>query len=298
MAIKLVIEALDDQSPVVHELDQSLITVGRSKSCHIELDHPEISRRHFIIKYVDQAYVLLDEKSRHGTKIDGKTLEPQKTYTLGFMHVIDVPGFSIKCFCDGQRPRLERTTVVARELLDDLLQGEIRPRECPSLRSEDFGYEFKFVEEKTTFILGTLLKADFVVNDPDVAKKHLSFARDIFGIRVIPIFGNAVTINGELIVEPQILSSGSVIKVGSLELCYSESDHLLEKGQVKVQEARKSANLATQSTHERPVDEIAKDSPAIAHFQQRSPWWALDRVFIFAFVAVAVGAIFMISNLI
>ena len=292
MAIKIILEPHDDPSnEMTHDLDQSLITVGRSKSCHIELDHPEISRRHFIVKYEGSRYVLFDQHSRHGTSVNGEKLEPGKPYLLGLEQIIEVPGYFIRLLCDGERPRLERTTVVARELLDDLLQGDICPREVPSLRSIDERFHFKFTEEKTTFMFGSAAHADFIVSDDGIAKSHVSFIRDIFGICVIPTPGNEVMIDGVPLSEGQLLLPKSVLKIGELDFIYVDSDvhdkPLIGKASLPavVVEEKKAENLPPQLITS-PLRKFPKSTIR-----------ALDRMFVLGFVAACVGAVLVIVNL-
>ncbi len=291
MAIKMTIAPVHDETNVIaHELDQSLITVGRSKSCHIELDHPEISRRHFIVRYEDDAYVLIDENSRHGTTLDGQKLEPWKSYVLGEMQSISVPGFIIMLHCDGEKPRLERTTVVARKLLDDLLQEEIRPRDCPVLRANDSGQQFKFTEEKTTFVLGSASHADFVVHDEAMAKKHVAFMRDIFGIRIIPMPGHEIHVNGEVIAEPCLLANEATITIGPLILTYHESEPMSAASLAEETAPVKDSSAAIEE------EEIA--TKVNAPLPSRNRFAAFDRIFMLAFFAVCAGALWVTVNLI
>lgn len=298
MAIKIVIEALDDPtSTITHELDQSLITVGRSKSCHIELDHPEISRRHFIVKYEESSYALFDQHSRHGTMVDGVKLEAEKPFVLRDEQVIEVPGFSIRLFCDGERPRLERTTVVARQLLDDLLQGEIRPREMPRLRSRDGRLEFKFAEDKTTFVLGTLPHADFVVSDPSIAKKHVSFIRDIFGIRIVPTSGNLVMLDDTILSDAHLLTAASTIKIGDIEFKFTDSDHH-DQSQLEPVPINLTVVDDAQAQAKEALSKTENNFAAIksAH-RSRGVVKTLDRMFVVGIVAVCVGAVMVFAHL-
>ncbi len=282
MAIKIVIELTDDpNNTITHELDQSLITFGRSKSCHIELDHPEISRRHFIIKFEDNGYSLFDQNSRHGTVVDGNKVEPEKAHLLGKEHAIEVPGFIIKLWCDGEKPRLERTTVVARQLLDDLLQGEIRPRDVPRLCSQDGRYVFKFADDKTTFVLGSHINADFVVTDDGVTKKHVSFIRDIFGIRVMPTAGSVVLFDNVPLMDAQMLMPKTVIKIGPLNFVYADSDT-----------PEPVVDRAPSKIDQTPISREIKASECVPapKREQKSVLQTLDRMFVFGVVAVCIGA--------
>jgi len=118
MAIKLKIKSLRDNTESDLSFEQSLITFGRSKACHVELASPDVSRRHFLIKYIDGDYVLLDEGSRFGTTLDDQKIRTLTIYPIKSKHLIEVPGFLIEVVCDGMKPRQEKTTVVARKVLD------------------------------------------------------------------------------------------------------------------------------------------------------------------------------------
>lgn len=296
MAIQVIIEALASSTEETKtELDQSLVTFGRSKSCHVELEHALVSRRHFIIKFVDESYVLIDEGSSHGTILDGQKLVPHTNYSLSSMHVIEVPGFSIKFLYDGQKPKLERTTVVARKLLDELLQGDVALRDCPILEDSLRTYCFNFTEEKASFTLGTSPQGDFVVDDPLVSKRHASFVRDLHGIRLIPLAGHHVYIDNVLINEPQILTHGSLIKVGSIELIFkdlegSATDDEDDDFEISAQEIKTALEAPLE-----PPAEVVK-APIIT--ASKGIFKTLDRVFLVAFVLVVAGASAMFFELI
>src|SRR5580704_10479300 len=224
MAIRLDIEDLIKGGNTSQKIDQSLISFGQSKSCHIELNHPEVGHRHFVIKFIDDGYALIDEGSVYGTSLDGQKLEPQTSYALGLEHRIDIPGFIIKIHGDGQQPRLEQTRMIAANLLGKSLQDKSTLHKSPYLRSNNGHYIFNFVDEKTSFVLGTDILVDFVLDGSGVHKKHVSFVRDINGIRLIPIVGHAVYIDGSRVNEAQILAHGSLITIGETEFVYHEHE--------------------------------------------------------------------------
>ncbi len=300
MAVKLVIEALEEPlSTSQYELDQSIITVGRSKSCHIELDHPEISRRHFIIKFMDNAYILFDEASRHGTIIDGVLLVAHQNYPIQSEHIIELPGFIIHLSCDGQKPKLERTTVVARKLLDELLQDEVVPRHCPRLVARNKELDFRFIEKKTSFVLGRLPHVDFSVAADGVAKEHVSFVRDLYGIRINPLPGHEVFVNGTPIIDPQILAHNSTIRVGSLEFLFKAKDDDDPDEKIGVEETESHLSLR----EEMPPSGLVSILTTLAHEQKTnkaapSVIKVLDRFFVVAFFFVLVGASAMFFSLI
>lgn len=291
MAIELTIEPLGSSKPSSHEIDQSLVTFGRSKSCHVELDYPEVSRRHFIIKFVDDGYVLIDEGSSHGTMLDGQKLTPHTPYRLSSVHEINVPGFVIQFVYDGNKPKLERTTVVARKLLDELLQGEALTRDC-SVLQDLLGYHaFSFSEDKTSFSLGSSPQGDFVVKDDLVAKRHASFVRDIHGISVIPLPGNDVFIDNILITEPKILTHGVILKVGTTEFVFKDRAKIEPP---KADESPSNQTITPEFSKPMPT-EPQKVTPVVP---TRSLMGTLDRVFVVAFFLVVACASAMFFELI
>jgi len=298
MAIKLTIERVHERFLVSeHELDQSLVTFGRSRSCHIELDHPEVSRRHFIIKFIGNNYFITDEGSRHGTLFDGEPLKSQEMRVIETEHVIEVPGFVINLLCDGQKPKLERTTVVARQLLDELLRNGITPAECPSLHSKDGRYHFEFKEDKTSFVLGRLPQVDFVVKDEMVMNEHLSFVRDINGIRLNPLPGCEVVIDGARVTDPQILCHNCVIALGKTEFIFKK---IMDEN-IKTQNDDLAPNQeAVDQTKVNPPSPSLSQEIIVEASPPKYPWLkTLDRIFLFTFLVVSTCAsVILLANVV
>lgn len=128
------------------------------------------------------------------------------------------------------------------------------------LVSSNKAYDFTFCEEKSLFTLGSSEQADFVVKE--VSKKYLSFVRDLNGIRVIPLFGQEMLINGQAQKEPRLLCHKDTLKVGPLELVF----------------------------YERPLNEDTKEVPAL-HDKKRILLAIFDRLFAGAFVVVLLGSL-------
>lgn len=217
MAIKLIVESLDadfERDDLVCE--QTLITFGKGKHCLVELNNDQIDHQHFIIRFVKGNYIIMDQGSHAGTLLDGELLEPLKIYELSEQHQIAVPGFNISVFNDGCEPRMERTTVVARRLLGQILSDAQTFEQYPRLESKDARHNFIFTSDKSSFVLGRSAHQDFVIaHDETVCKEHVSFIRDIFGVRAIPIMDAVIKIDRQEINEPHILKHGEVLEVGA-----------------------------------------------------------------------------------
>jgi pSer/pThr/pTyr-binding forkhead associated (FHA) protein len=285
MAIKLIIRSLENISEEII-CEQSLISFGRSKSCIVVLDHPEVSRRHFIIRYSEGAYMLIDEHSSCGTILDAIKIDPKNCYNLASHHEIKVPGFIIELFNDHKAPRQERTTVMARRLMSKLLDQSNDTDMVPRLYNTATHSIFYFNNYKTSFILGTLSYVDFVVtNDDHLAKEHISFVRDISGIKIIPIVSNQVSLNNKVITDPEILSHNDEIFIGESLFVYQDYQD----------DAALKARICQEKS---PLKESVQNMPPkIKHIQDHALIRNLDRLCYVFLLVTALAMTYVVFNL-
>lgn len=296
MAIKFIIESLEsdlERDDLVCE--QSLITFGRSKSCTVELNNSQMSKRHFIIRFMEGQYILMDEGSTLGTMLDGEMLEPAKIYVLQEQHHIVVPGFNISVFNDGHAPRLERTLVVARKLMGKILQGAESKEQFPRLEDVNGTHLFLFSDDRTSFVLGSGSHLDFVIpDDPLVAKEHVSFIRDIFGVRLIPIMDATTKVGHEEIIESRLIKHGDLVAIGQTNFIFKEhADDSLNQASrnvVETPEHKPEETLAEGMTE--PDLATAKITASYSR-----PAKMFDCIFLALFLLVSVGASIMLLKL-
>src|SRR5947209_3580219 len=101
-------------------------TVGRQEGMSIVVDHHSVSRRHAEISYANGHYVLRDLKSKNGTFINGKKVEPG---SISFLNSDDLLRFGQIGFAF----RLRHTDVSSSLLLEQ--QTEKQPGETLSFRA-------------------------------------------------------------------------------------------------------------------------------------------------------------------
>ncbi len=223
MAIKLIINSLETTSvPKELVLEDVVISVGRSQGCTVELEHEELSRRHFVIKYEEAGYFIIDEGSRHGTFINDKLLEPEKPYFLSYSQVVRIPGFIIQIINDNQIPKAEKTTVVARKLMGKLFEDVSAIDQAPYLLDCKKAHHYIFKAERSSFVMGRAHHLDFVVEDDQINKEHLSFIRDITGVRAIVINEADLKVNDVVIKGSVLLRHGDKIKIGLSDFLFFE----------------------------------------------------------------------------
>jgi pSer/pThr/pTyr-binding forkhead associated (FHA) protein len=285
MAIKLSIRSRDlDCPPKEHSLEDLVISVGRSQGCTVELEHEEVSRRHFVIKYEGKAYFIVDEGSRHGTWLNDFRLEPAQSYPLSITQVVKIPGFIIEVTSDNQMPRAEKTTVVARKLMGRIFEDLSMKEEVPYLLAARSGDRFIFSGERSSFVLGRAHHLDFVVEDELINKEHLSFIRDINGVRAILINDAKLVVNEQFIKDSVILHHGDMLKIGATDFRFFEhDDDSYSKTHVE--------NVAFEEEHE-PISLPDVSAPIKEEYrpvQKRSIVRNLDQIFFALFCFVVFG---------
>lgn len=257
MAIKFIINSLEpDSVPKEQVLEDLVISVGKSQGCTVELEHELLSYRHFIIKYEEQGYVIVDEGSEQGTFLNDKLLEPGKSYNLSYSQMVSIPGFSIQIINDNQIPKAEKTTVVARKLMGKLFEDISANEATPFLLDLKKGSRYIFKTERSSFVMGRAHHLDFVVEDEHIKKEHLSFIRDISGVRAIIINDADLKINDSEIKNSVLLRHGDRVKIGLSDFLFfeHEDESMLNNEEV--------ALLALEEEKREHTDDEAMPSPS------------------------------------
>jgi len=114
--------------------DTALLTVGRSQSCMLSIDHPMVSRRHFLLEFIDGGWFIIDEGSSAGTVLEGQKLGIKKALPISSGQKIILDDFSITFFWDGLKPKEEHTMVMARKLMEGyFIATDATIKNAPSL---------------------------------------------------------------------------------------------------------------------------------------------------------------------
>ena len=98
MGVRITVQSLwtgADASAFVYEFTQSRIVIGRSRSADVQLPHAAVSGNHAIIREQDAGYVLVDEGSTNGTRINEVLVVPGRPKTLHSKDLIDLGGYRL-----------------------------------------------------------------------------------------------------------------------------------------------------------------------------------------------------------
>ena len=131
-------------APAAREIYLSQVkvtTVGRQEGVSIFVDHHSVSRRHAEISYANGRYVLRDLKSKNGTTINGKKVEPE---SISFLNPDDLLRFGQITFAF----RLRHTDPSSSLLIQQ--QVERRPGETLSFQATAINNSLHKHEDQTS----------------------------------------------------------------------------------------------------------------------------------------------------
>lgn len=109
------------------ELLPGVTLVGRSRSCHIALDDPRVSRRHVCLSYDERGLTVRNVSSTNALLLNGKPAG-SAAHTIAVGDRISVGGHELEvCQIGDYRPSLEPTERFRLDALDSELPGEPEP---------------------------------------------------------------------------------------------------------------------------------------------------------------------------
>lgn len=98
MGVRITVQSLwakDEPSSFVYEFAQSRIVIGRTRSADVQLPHPAVSATHASIRTQDAGYVLVDEGSTNGTRINETPVVAGRPKVLRNHDLIDLGGYRL-----------------------------------------------------------------------------------------------------------------------------------------------------------------------------------------------------------
>lgn len=99
MGMRIAVQSLwpspSDTSTLVYEFAQSRVVIGRSRSADVQLPHEAVSAVHASIHAKGSGYVLVDEGSTNGTRVNESPLVPGRTKALRPNDVIELGGYRL-----------------------------------------------------------------------------------------------------------------------------------------------------------------------------------------------------------
>jgi pSer/pThr/pTyr-binding forkhead associated (FHA) protein len=129
MGVRIMVQSLwagVNPSSFVYEFAQSRIVIGRSRSADVQLPHAAVSGTHASIREQDAGYVLVDEGSTNGTRINEIRVAPGRPKTLRNHDLVDLGGYRLTIDVGvpvAQTMSARLTADYARRMLSEQLEG-------------------------------------------------------------------------------------------------------------------------------------------------------------------------------
>ena len=218
---------------ITHEFVDREIIIGREGDADFQIPLSTISRRHALIFETDQVYLIEDLGSTHGTVLNGRRLEPGEKKVLRNGDVLELTNAKVTCEIEvgevvGIDPH-EGTQAIAALAVQGILgqMGEAQS-EGPYFRiltGTDEGARLVFDAVGTDWTLGRSKDCEFVLNDPNVSRRHAVVRKDWNGF-VIEDLGskNGVLVGDRRITRGRRLKDRDEIIIGPVKLLFIDPD--------------------------------------------------------------------------
>ena len=226
---------IEGQAPraLTHESTATTIILGRDASADFQIPLSTISRQHARITEADGVYVIEDLGSTHGTIVQGKKITKGEKKVLKDGDVIELTKAKVKISIENERfieaVSGEGTKAIAARAVVGILGrlGEAQGEQeyFRVLNGADEGTRFVMQGGFSEWNFGRSKDCEFVLNDPNVSRKHARVKRDWNNI-IIEDLGskNGVLVNDQLVKKTRKLKDRDEITIGPVKLVYINPD--------------------------------------------------------------------------
>jgi predicted component of type VI protein secretion system len=138
MGVRITVQSLwpeSDGATFVYEFAQSKIVIGRSRSADVQLPHAAVSATHATIRAQSAGYVLIDEGSTNGTRINDVLVAPGRPKMLRDQDLVDLGGYRLSLNL-GVPVALPTSARLSNEHAKNMLAARFRSESAESFDAE------------------------------------------------------------------------------------------------------------------------------------------------------------------
>jgi len=234
--LRLQVAALDDPLARVFryefDADRARILLGRRGGVDVLLPHPKVSLVHARIERRGSEYLIADDGSTNGTRLNGAAVPGGQRRTLRDGDRILIGGFLLQVgLSDNKvewRPEASGSMArhMAREVLERLGPGESQPQ-LIVVDGAQTGVVLTLGELGRTFVLGRAGRGDLRLDDVDMWRERAALVRDEEGVTVRELGPTpALTVNGERVNGARLLHDGDILVFGGTTLRFADPAEL------------------------------------------------------------------------
>ncbi len=227
MGVRLVVRSTwssETAREYVYEFDQGRVVIGRHKGSDVHVPHAAVSGHHATFRAEGTRWVVIDEGSTNGTRVNGERLPPGRPKTVGPNDVIDVGGFHITV--EGRHlvdaTGFEKTAALARQIVREELGGADPGPRIRVLNGPEAGRVVELVPAPGSLVVGRGDDVDLPLSDADLSREHVEIVQDLDGV-VARDRGskNGTLVNDRPITERR-LKDGDELRLGKTVLIFED----------------------------------------------------------------------------
>jgi pSer/pThr/pTyr-binding forkhead associated (FHA) protein len=206
------IELIFTQGPMTgvrFAIETDSISIGRLHECDIELNQPNVSRRHAFIKRIGEQLQVIDNNSGNGTFVNGRRV---KNAELRNGDEISIGTHTLRVEFFSERLTNQEIEVAKVKAAQKPTRVEKLSRFIVIDRTGDESRTAEFSSESLS--IGRGEKCRLMLDDPEISRLHATIHHRDGGFTIKDSGSvNGTHLNGERIIE-EALKSGDLIELG------------------------------------------------------------------------------------
>ncbi|HZS08342.1 MAG TPA: FHA domain-containing protein [Blastocatellia bacterium] len=209
-------------SGVRFAIEGDSVSIGRLSECDIELNQPNVSRKHAFIKRIGEGLQIIDNNSGNGTFVNGRRVRSAELRSGDEIRIgsntlqVDVAAGRLT----SSEIETAKVRAAARATrVDRISHFVVEDRSGDNLRTMDFSCE--------NLTVGRGDKCRLVLDDSEVSRLHATIHHQSGGFTIKDAgSANGTLLNGERIVEAR-LHAGDRVEMGNMVIEAGISDGIL-----------------------------------------------------------------------
>jgi pSer/pThr/pTyr-binding forkhead associated (FHA) protein len=229
MGVRLVIRSAEGQplsEELAYDFEQARIVIGRGAGADVRIPHLTVSEVHATLRQQDDAYVILDNGSTNGTRVNGARVAGDRAKRLHDGDHIEVGAYLVQ-FRSGvllQAPAtIERTAELARRLFRNSQAGaRVGAPRLVVLSGPNTGLSVDIPPPPSRVRVGRGEECQLVLPDEGVSREHLELVHDLDGVLLTSLDPkNGVDINQQRVTQRRLRDADELV-IGTTRLLYEE----------------------------------------------------------------------------
>jgi pSer/pThr/pTyr-binding forkhead associated (FHA) protein len=208
--------------------DRAQILLGRRGGVDILLPSAKVSLVHARIERHGEGYLLVDDGSTNGTRLNGAVIAAGQRAGLHDGDRIAIGDFALQVGLSDAAPdgSAESSASVARRMVREVLErlgpGETQPS-LHVLDGSQAGLTLTLADAGRVYVLGRGEASDLRLDDVDMWQEHAALVRDDHGVTVRDVGATPqLTVNGRSVEGQRLLRDGDNLRLGSTSLRYTD----------------------------------------------------------------------------